>query len=68
MRILGGLLFMWGRRFTKKHGFGSPKMEKELFVGRNKNQPPWRSLPYQGPHACLIWPCSDNLCYDQGRT
>jgi hypothetical protein len=47
MRILGGLLFMWGcfvqlsisyfgSRFTEKPNFETPKIEKALFVGRNK--------------------------------
>jgi hypothetical protein len=78
MRIPGGLLFMWGVfpsfRFPvslaasqKKPDFGTPKMEKALFVVRNKNRPLWRSSPSQGPHACLIWPRSDKLCHPHGR-
>jgi hypothetical protein len=63
MCILGGILFMWGvvpsfrfrdSRFTKKPDFGASKMEKALFVGRNKNRLPWRSSPSQGPHACYM--------------
>jgi hypothetical protein len=34
---------------------------------RNKNRPPWRSSPSQGPLACPIWPRSDKLCHDHGR-
>jgi hypothetical protein len=69
MRIPGGLLFMWGVfpsfRFRvlvaasqKKPNFGTPKMEKTLFMVRNENRPPWRSSPSQGPRAC-----SDKLCH-----
>jgi hypothetical protein len=38
----------FGSRFTKKPDFGTLKMEKALFMGRNKNQPPWRSRPSKG--------------------
>jgi hypothetical protein len=51
MYILGGLLFMWGyyiqlsisrfgSRFTKKPDFDTLKMQKALFVRRNKNRHP----------------------------
>jgi hypothetical protein len=73
MRILGGLLFMWDvfpsfqfgvliAASQKKPDFGTPKMAKALFMGRNGNRPPWRSLPSQGTRACLIWPRSEKLC------
>jgi hypothetical protein len=79
MCIPGGLLFMWGVvssfRFRvsiaashKKPDFSISKMEKTLFVGRNKNRLPWHSSPSKGPHACSIWPCFDKLCHDQSRT
>jgi hypothetical protein len=54
-------------RFTKKPYFGTLKMEKVLFVGRNENRPPWRSSPSRRPCACPIWPCSDKLCHAQSR-
>jgi hypothetical protein len=47
------LISLFGRPH-KKPDFGTPKMEKALFVGWNENQPPWRSSPSQGPHACPI--------------
>jgi hypothetical protein len=38
------LISHFGRRFThKKPDFGTPKMEKTIFMGRNENQPPWHS-------------------------
>jgi hypothetical protein len=46
----------------KKPDFGTPKMEKPLFVGQNKIQPPWRFSPSHGPRTCLIWPRVDKLC------
>jgi hypothetical protein len=51
-------------RFTKKPDLGTPKMEKALFMARNQNRPPWRSLPSQGPRACPSWSPSDKLCHD----
>jgi hypothetical protein len=57
----------FGSCFTKKPDFGTPKMEKALFVVWNKNWPPWRSSPSQGPRACLIWPRSDKLWHAHGR-
>jgi hypothetical protein len=76
--ILDGLLFMRGvlpsfrsrvySPFTKKPNFGTLKIEKALFVGGNKNQSLWHSLPSQCPRACLIWPHSDKLCHDRGQT
>jgi hypothetical protein len=72
------LLFMWGvfpsfryrisvAASQKKPYFGTLKMEKALFVGRNENRPPWRSSLSQGPRACPIWPRSDKLCHAHGR-
>jgi hypothetical protein len=58
----------FGSRFTEKPDFRTPKMEKALFVGRNKNRPPWHSMPSQGPRTCPIWPHFDKLCHDQGRS
>jgi hypothetical protein len=54
MHIRGGLLFIWGAMTSfqfffsvvasqKKPDFGTLKMEKALFMGRNENQPLWRS-------------------------
>jgi hypothetical protein len=57
----------FGSCFTKNPDFGTPKMEKALFVVRNENRPPWRSSLSQGPRACPIWPCSDKLCHVHGR-
>jgi hypothetical protein len=57
----------FGSCFTKKPDFGTLKMEKALFIVRNKNRPPWRSSPSQGPCACLIWPRSDKLCHVHSR-
>jgi hypothetical protein len=69
--ILDGLLFMWGvlpsfrsrvySRFTKNSILALWKIEKALFVGGNKNQSLWHSLPSQCPRACPIWPHSDKL-------
>jgi hypothetical protein len=79
MHIPGGVLFMWGVfpsfRFhvsvaashTKKPDFGTPKIEKAIFLGQNENRPPWRSLPSQGPRACPIWRGSDKLCHGHAR-
>jgi hypothetical protein len=77
MRIPWGLLFMWGVfpsfqfrvsvAASQNPDFGTPKIEKALFVGRNENRPQWRSSPCQGPHACPIWPRSDKLCHGHGR-
>jgi hypothetical protein len=53
----------FGSCFTKKPDFGTPKMQKALFVVRIKNWPPWRSSPSQGSRTCLIWPRSDKLCH-----
>jgi hypothetical protein len=72
MRIPDGLLLMWGVvptfRFhvlvdasQKKPYFGTPKMEKALFVRPNENRPSWHSSTSQGPRACPIWPRSDKL-------
>jgi hypothetical protein len=36
----------------KNPDFGTPKMEKALFVGQNENRPLWRPLSYQGPRVC----------------
>jgi hypothetical protein len=66
MCIPCGLLFMWGvaPRFLfrvlgaasqEKPDFGTLKMEKSLFMGRNQNRLLWRSSPSQGPRTCLIW-------------
>jgi hypothetical protein len=60
-------ILRFGSCFTKKHNFGTPKMEKALFVVRNENWLSWRSLPSQGPPACLIWPRSNKLCHAHGR-
>jgi hypothetical protein len=59
--------FMFGSYFTKIPYFGTLKMEKAFFVAQNKNRPPWRSSPSQGPHACSIWPHSDKLCHAHDR-
>jgi hypothetical protein len=78
MCISGGLLFMRGvvpsipsaisvAVSQKKLNFSTPKMENALFVGRNKNWPPWCSSPSQGPRACPIWPRFDKLYHDQGQ-
>jgi hypothetical protein len=61
------LISCFGSCFTKKHNFGTPKMEKALFVVRNENRPLWYFLPSQGPRACPIWPRSDKLCHAYGR-
>jgi hypothetical protein len=53
--------------FTKKPDFGTSKMEKVLFVGRNENRPLWRSSPSQVPRACPMWPCFEKLCHGHGR-
>jgi hypothetical protein len=42
----------------KKPYFGTLKMEKALFVGRNENWPLWHSFTSQGTCTCLIWPRS----------
>jgi hypothetical protein len=57
MHIPGGLLFMWNVvpnfpfailiAASQKSDFGSLKMENALFLGRNKNRPPWSSSPSQ---------------------
>jgi hypothetical protein len=44
--------FAFWQRHHKKPDFGTTKMEKALFVRRNKNQPTWRSSPSQGTCAC----------------
>jgi hypothetical protein len=62
------LISRFGSCFTKKPDFGTPKMEKALFVVRNENWPLWRSSPFQGPRACPIWPRSDKLCHAHGWT
>jgi hypothetical protein len=61
------LISRFGSCFTKKPNFGTPKMEKALFVVRNKNRPRWCSSPSQGPRVCPIWPRSDKLCHAHGR-
>jgi hypothetical protein len=57
----------FGSYFTKKPDFGTPKIEKALFVVWNENRPPWRSSPSQGTRACPIWPRSDKLCHLHSR-
>jgi hypothetical protein len=61
------LILHFGSCFTKKPDFGTPKMEKALFVVRNENQTLWHSSPSQGPRACPIWPRSDKLCHAHDR-
>jgi hypothetical protein len=61
------LISRFRSRFTKKPYFGTPKIEKALFVSRNENRPPWRYSPFRRPHACPIWPRSDKLCHAQSR-
>jgi hypothetical protein len=58
----------FGSRFTKKPNFGTLKIEKTFFVGGNKNQSLWDSLPSQWPRTCPIWSHSDKLCHDQVQT
>jgi hypothetical protein len=53
----------FGSRFTKKSYFGTLKMEKALFVGRNENRPLWRSFTSQGTRTCPIWLRSDKLLH-----
>jgi hypothetical protein len=57
----------FGSCFIKKPDFGTLKMEKALFIVRNKNWPPWGSSPSQGTRVCLIWPRSDKLFHVHGR-
>jgi hypothetical protein len=61
-------ILRFGSCFIKKTGFGTPKIEKTLFVGWNKKQPPWHSSSCQGTRACPICPRSDKLCHDQDGT
>jgi hypothetical protein len=61
------LISRFRSRFTKKPYFGTPKMEKALFVSQNENRPPWRYSPSRQPRACPIWSCSDKLCHAQSR-
>jgi hypothetical protein len=71
MCIPVSLLFMWGvvpsfpfavsvAAFQKTR-FWHSENENALFAGQNVNRPLWDCAPSQGPHACLIWPCSDKL-------
>jgi hypothetical protein len=57
----------FGSRFTKKSYFGTLKMKKALFAGRNENWPSWPSFTSQGTQTCPIWPRSDKLCHPHGR-
>jgi hypothetical protein len=61
------LISRFRSRFTKKPYFGTLKIEKALFVGRNENRPLWRSSPSRRARACPIWPRSDKLCHAHSR-
>jgi hypothetical protein len=54
-------------RSIKKPYFGTLKMEKALFVGRNENRPVCYSFTSQGTRTCLIWPRSNKLYYAHGQ-